>query len=96
LLEHPVQWPMLDERLRRVGEWLLVGYTVALVLVTFVVPERPPPDATESSDAGRAVRRLSGSFPQSRRRLASFPLVPGHCFSGILESRSSTVSCSVS
>ena len=24
----------------RVGEWLLVGYTVALVLVTFVIPER--------------------------------------------------------
>jgi hypothetical protein len=22
-----------------VGEWLLVGYTVAMVLVTFVVPE---------------------------------------------------------
>ena len=43
--------PMLDERLRRVGEWLLVGYTVALVLVTFVLPERPPPNATESSDA---------------------------------------------
>lgn len=32
------------------GEWLLVGYTVALVLVTFVVPERPPPNAGESSD----------------------------------------------
>lgn len=41
----------LDERLRRVGEWLLVGYTVALVLVTFVVPEGPPPNAGESSDA---------------------------------------------
>jgi hypothetical protein len=23
-----------------VGEWLLVGYTVAMVLVTFVLPER--------------------------------------------------------
>jgi len=30
----------LDARLRRVGEWLLVGYTVAMVLVTFVLPER--------------------------------------------------------
>jgi len=29
----------LDALLRRVGEWLLVGYTVALVLVTFVGPE---------------------------------------------------------
>lgn len=43
--------PRLDVLLRRVGEWLLVGYTVALVLVTFVVPERPPPNAGESSDA---------------------------------------------
>ena len=42
---------MLDERLQRVGEWLLVGYTVALVLVTFVVPERPPPDGGGSSEA---------------------------------------------
>ena len=32
--------PRLDARLRQVGEWLLVGYTVAMVLVTFVVPER--------------------------------------------------------
>jgi hypothetical protein len=32
--------PLLDARLRRVGEWLLVGYTVAMVLVTFVIPER--------------------------------------------------------
>ena len=37
--------PMLDERLRRVGEWLLVGYTVALVLVTFVLPDRSPREA---------------------------------------------------
>ena len=35
----------VDGRLRRVGEWLLVGYTVALVLVTFVLPDRPPPQA---------------------------------------------------
>ena len=27
--------PRLDARLRWVGEWLLVGYTVMLVLVTF-------------------------------------------------------------
>ena len=47
--EGPLQ--RLDARLRRVGEWLLVGYTVALVMVTFVVPERPPPDTGESSDA---------------------------------------------
>jgi hypothetical protein len=40
---HPMdegELPLLDERLRRVGEWLLVGYTVAMVLVTFVLPER--------------------------------------------------------
>lgn len=41
--------PLLDARLRRVSEWLLVGYTVAMVLVTFVVPEQheraaEPPD----------------------------------------------------
>ena len=36
MIPHPLS--RLDERLRRVGEWLLVGYTVALVLVTFVVP----------------------------------------------------------
>jgi len=35
----------LDAWLRRVGEWLLVGYTVALVLVTFVLPDRPPAHA---------------------------------------------------
>ena len=35
----------LDGRLRRVGDWLLVGYTVALVLVTFVLPDGPPPQA---------------------------------------------------
>jgi len=28
----------LDARLRRAGEWLLVGYTVALVQVTFAGP----------------------------------------------------------
>jgi hypothetical protein len=28
--------PRLDALLRRVGEWLLVGYTVAMVLFTFV------------------------------------------------------------
>jgi hypothetical protein len=42
---------VLDARLRRVGEWLLVGYTVAMVLVTFVVPERHVGDADVSSDA---------------------------------------------
>jgi hypothetical protein len=31
----------LDALLGGVGEWLLGGYTVAMVLVTFVVPERP-------------------------------------------------------
>ena len=36
--------PRLDARLRKVGEWLLVGYTVALVLVTFIGPQRFPPD----------------------------------------------------
>ena len=35
----------LDARLRKVGEWLLVGYTVALVLVTFVLPDRSPREA---------------------------------------------------
>jgi hypothetical protein len=43
--------PRLDARLRKVGEWLLVGYTVALVLVTFVLPDRPPPEAGPASDA---------------------------------------------
>lgn len=42
---------VVDARLRRVGEWLLVGYTIAMVLVTFVLPERHVPDADESSDA---------------------------------------------
>lgn len=42
--------PMLDARLRRVGEWLLVGYTVAMVLVTFVVPERHDRAADPPSD----------------------------------------------
>jgi hypothetical protein len=39
---------ILDARLRRAGEWLLVGYTVLMVLVTFggterreLVPESP-------------------------------------------------------
>ena len=35
----------LDARLRRVGEWLLVGYTVALVVVTFALPDRAPREA---------------------------------------------------
>jgi len=40
---HPIEegeLPLLDAWLRRVGEWLLVGYTVAMVLVTFVLPDR--------------------------------------------------------
>jgi len=37
--------PRLDAQLRRVGEWLLVGYTIALVLVTFVLPDRAPREA---------------------------------------------------
>jgi len=41
--------PLLDARLRRVGEWLLVGYTVAMVLVTFVIPEQ------RDSDTGAPV-----------------------------------------
>jgi len=41
--------PLLDAPLRRVGEWLLVGYTVAMVLVTFVVPEQRE-RAAESPD----------------------------------------------
>ena len=43
--------PVLDARLRRVGEWLLVGYTVAMVLVTFVLPERHVADADVPGDA---------------------------------------------
>jgi len=43
--------PRLDAWLRKVGEWLLVGYTVALVLVTFVLPDRRPPDDGASTDA---------------------------------------------
>ena len=43
--------PVLDARLRRVGEWLLVGYTVAMVLVTFVVPERQKQAPDAPSDA---------------------------------------------
>jgi hypothetical protein len=35
----------LDARLRTVGEWLLVGYTIALVLVTFVLPDRSPAES---------------------------------------------------
>ena len=42
---------VVDARLRRVGEWLLVGYTIAMVLVTFVLPERHVADADVSSDA---------------------------------------------
>ena len=43
--------PLLDARLRRVGEWLLVGYTVAMVLVTFVVPYRQERAPDAPSDA---------------------------------------------
>jgi hypothetical protein len=43
--------PVLDARLRRVGEWLLVGYTVAMVLVTFVVPERQEHSEESPGDA---------------------------------------------
>ncbi len=43
--------PRLDARLRRVGEWLLVGYTVALVLVTFVRAGAAGHRRPESSDA---------------------------------------------
>src|SRR5215813_8232794 len=43
--------PVLDARLRRVGEWLLVGYTVAMVLVTFVVPDRQEQAPAAPSDA---------------------------------------------
>jgi len=43
--------PRLDARLRRVGEWLLLGYTIAMVLVTFVVPEQPERASDPSSDA---------------------------------------------
>jgi len=42
---------VVDAWLRRVGEWLLVGYTVAMVLVTFVVPERHVTGPDVSSDA---------------------------------------------
>ena len=43
--------PVLDARLRRVGEWLLVGYTVAMELVTFVVPDRQEQAPAAPSDA---------------------------------------------
>jgi hypothetical protein len=42
---------VLDARLRQAGEWLLVGYTVAMVLVTFVLPERHVADADVPGDA---------------------------------------------
>ena len=45
--EGSLEW--LDARLRMVGEWLLVGYTVALLLVTFVGPQRFPPDPEETT-----------------------------------------------
>ena len=45
------EMPRLDARLRRVGEWLLVGYTVAMVLVTFVLPEQQPASIDSPSDA---------------------------------------------
>jgi hypothetical protein len=41
----------LDARLRTVGEWLLVGYTVALVLVTFVLPDRSPRESGPETTA---------------------------------------------
>ena len=41
---------VVDARLRRVGEWLLVGYTVAMVLVTFVLPERQATSAESPND----------------------------------------------
>jgi hypothetical protein len=41
----------LDAQLRRVGEWLLVGYTIAMVLVTFVLPERHERGTDAPSDA---------------------------------------------
>ena len=51
----------LDVLLRHVGEWLLVGYTVAMVLVTFVVPERRgDPEEHPSTSSARAT---SGSCP---------------------------------
>lgn len=42
--------PRLDARLRQVGEWLLVGYTVLLVLATFGWTDRVerPPAATDA------------------------------------------------
>ena len=47
---------LLDGQLRKVGEWLLVGYTVAMVLVTFVLPERHDHDVSApSDDAGIAL-----------------------------------------
>jgi hypothetical protein len=47
--------PRLDRLLRRVGEWLLVGYTVALLLMTFggerwLAPS--PNDAPEVENLG--------------------------------------------
>jgi len=78
--------PCIPEALLgRVGEvWLLVGYTVAMVRVAFL-PGAPRHDgSTGPAEA------------QPRRRLASRPLVPGQLFSGMRESRSSTVSWRVS
>ena len=43
--------PRLDARLRRVGEWLLVGYTVAMLVVTFVVPQRHATETDAPADA---------------------------------------------
>lgn len=45
------EMPRLDARLRRVGEWLLVGYTVAMVLVTFLLPEQQAASADSPGDA---------------------------------------------
>jgi len=47
--------PRLDARLRRVGEWLLVGYTVMLVLVTFGETDRLERPAGTSVDAAVEV-----------------------------------------
>ena len=51
--------PDLDTLLRRVGEWLLVGYTVAMVLVTFVVPELRTDTGERLSTSSRRVASCS-------------------------------------
>jgi hypothetical protein len=47
--------PLLDARLRRVGEWLLVGYTVAMVLFTFVPGSARTDDSPGPIDAPAQV-----------------------------------------